>query len=132
MADKDLELRDKKELQTGAESTRNVPIFIPAVDIYESETALTLLADMPGVPFGNVDIDLNNDQLTIRGSAVLPDGGGAVMLKEYEVGDYYRQFTLSDAIDRAKIEASMKDGILKIVLPKAEAAKPRKITVTSA
>lgn len=132
MSDKDLELRDKKELQTGAESTRNVPIFIPAVDIYESETALTLLADMPGVPFGNVDIDLNNDQLTIRGSAVLPDGGGAVMLTEYEVGDYYRQFTLSDAIDRAKIEASMKDGILKIVLPKAEAAKPRKITVTSA
>jgi len=89
------------------------------------------MADMPGVAFDNVDIDLDNDQLTIRGSVRVEDEKGTVLLKEYSVGDYYRQFTLSNVIDRNKIEASMKDGVLKVVLPKAEAAKPRKITVKS-
>ncbi|HOI95862.1 MAG TPA: Hsp20/alpha crystallin family protein [Syntrophobacter fumaroxidans] len=132
MAEKDLQLQEKKELRTGSESTRNVPVFVPAVDIYESADAITLLADIPGVPIENVDIDLNHDQLTIRASAVVEDGKGTVVLDEYQVGDYYRQFTLSNVIDRAKIEASMKDGVLKLVLPKAEAAKPRKIAVNAA
>jgi HSP20 family protein len=131
MAEKDLQLQDKKELQTGSESTRNVPVFIPAVDIYESENELTLLADMPGVPIEAVDIDLNNDQLTIRGCANCDNGEGRNLLREYETGEYYRQFRLSNAIDRSRIEASMKDGILKVVLPKAEALKPRKITVNA-
>lgn len=129
MADKDLQVQEKQELQSKSESTRNVPIFVPAVDIYESENELTLLADMPGVPIDNVDIDLNDDQLTIKGTAAEEDQGGTALLKEYSVGDYYRQFTVSSAIDREKIKASMKDGVLKLVLPKAEAAKPRKIEV---
>lgn len=129
MADKDLQVQEKQEVQATAESTRNVPVYVPPVDIYESETELTLLADMPGVPLQNVDIDLNNDQLTIRGTTDMNEDGGRVLLREYAVGDYYRQFRLSNAIDREKIEASMKDGILKVVLHKAEAAKPRKIEV---
>ena len=129
MADKDLQVQEKQELQTKSESTRNVPIFVPAVDIYESENDLTLLADMPGVPIDNVDIDLNDDQLTIRGTAVPEELSGTVLLREYSVGDYYRQFTVSSAIDRNKIAASMKDGVLRLVLPKAEAVKPRKIEV---
>jgi HSP20 family protein len=129
MEDKDLQLQEKKELQTKAESTRDVPVFVPAVDIYESESALTVVADMPGVSADSLDIDLDNDQLTIRGTAATQESEGTVLLQEYSVGDYYRQFTLSDAIDRSKIEATMKDGVLKVVLPKAEAAKPRKITV---
>jgi len=132
MADKDLQFPEKKEVQSTAESTRTVPVFIPAVDIYESEHELTLLADMPGVPMGSIDIDLNGEQLTIRGAVPLENGGtGRLLLKEYTVGDYYRQFTLSNDIDREKIRASMKDGVLKLVLPKAEAAKPRKIEVKS-
>lgn len=131
MADKDLQLQEKRELRTGSESTRNVPVFVPAVDIYETADTMTLLADMPGVPIENVDIDLNHDKLTIRASAVVENGAGSVLLEEYQVGDYYRQFTLSNAIDRTKIEATMKDGVLKLVLPKAEAAKPRKITVNA-
>lgn len=131
MADKDLQFPEKKEMQTTAESTRNVPIFIPAVDIYESEQALTLVADMPGVPIENVDIDLDGEQLTIRGGVLKPDETGRVLFREYTAGDYYRQFTLSNDIDREKIQASMKDGVLKLVLPKAEAAKPRKIAVKS-
>ena len=129
MIDKDLQVQEKQELQSGSESTRNVPIFVPAVDIFESREALTLLADMPGVPIENVEIDLNSDQLTIKGSVPAEESNGAALLHEYQAGDYYRQFTLSNNIDRGKIEASMKDGVLKLVLPKAEAAKPRKIMV---
>jgi len=131
MEDKDLQVQEKQELKTKSESTRNVPIYIPPVDIFESPSELVLMADMPGVAFDNVDIDLDNDQLTIRGSVTVEDDKGTVLLKEYSVGDYYRQFTLSNVIDRNKIEASMKDGVLKVVLPKAEAAKPRKISVQS-
>lgn len=129
MAENELQVQEKKELQTESEHTRDVPVFIPAVDIYESDGELTLLADMPGVPPENVEIDLNNSQLTIKGVAVKRENGGRALLKEYAVGDYYRQFTLSEAIDRTKIGASMKDGVLKVILPKAEAAKPRKIEV---
>lgn len=129
MAEKDLLVQEKQELETASESTRNVPIFVPPVDIYESEKALTLVADMPGVTSEGVVIDLNNDQLTIKGSAISKIREGSVLLKEYSVGDYYRQFTLSSVIDRGRIEATMKDGVLKVVLPKVEAAVPRKIAV---
>jgi HSP20 family protein len=131
MADKDLQLHEKQELQNGAENTRNVPVFIPPVDILESQEGLILLADMPGAPMDRVEIDMNDDRLTIKGSVNIEDGKGSVLLREYGVGDYYRQFTLSSAIDRSKIEATMKDGVLKVILPKAEAAKPRKIAVTA-
>ncbi|HYA43354.1 MAG TPA: Hsp20/alpha crystallin family protein [Syntrophobacteraceae bacterium] len=131
MADTDLVIEEKKEVQATGESTRDVPVFVPAVDIYESENSLTLVADMPGVPMENVDIDLDSDQLTIRGRAPQHEEKGKALFKEYTYGDYYRQFTLSSDIDRERIQASMKDGVLKLVLPKAEAAKPRKITVMS-
>ncbi len=131
MTEKDLQIPEKKEVQSSAEGTRNVPVFIPAVDIYETEQELTLMADMPGVPIESVDINLEGEQLTIRGAVPQSDGVGRILLREYAVGDYYRQFTLSNDIDREKIQASMKDGVLKLVLPKAEAAKPRKIEVKS-
>ncbi len=131
MAEKDLQVPEKKEVKSTAESTRNVPVFVPAVDIYESEQELTLLADMPGVSPDTVDIDLNGEQLTIRGTVPADGENGKMIFREYTVGDYYRQFTLSNDIDREKIQASIKDGVLRLVLPKAEAAKPRKITVKS-
>ena len=132
MAETDLQIEEKKAVQASGESTRDVPVFVPAVDIYESENALTLLADMPGVGIDKIDIDLDSEQLTIRGTVTPQEEKGKVIYKEFTYGDYYRQFTLSSDIDRAKIQASMKDGVLKLVLPKAEAAKPRKITVQSA
>lgn len=131
MAETDLQIEEKKAVQAAGESTRDVPVFVPAVDIYESENALTLVADMPGVPIDKIDIDLDSDQLTIRGAVPQQEEKGKVIFKEFTVGDYYRQFTLSSDIDRSKIQASIKDGVLKLVLPKAEAAKPRKITVQS-
>jgi HSP20 family molecular chaperone IbpA len=130
MSEQGLQVIDKRELETPAENIRNLPMFTPPVDICESENEVILFADMPGVPMENVEIDLNRDQFTIRGS--VPRGGragGKVLLSEYREGDYFRQFTLSEAIDREKIEATMKDGVLKVVLPKTEVAKPRKIEV---
>lgn len=130
MSEKELQIVEKKKVETSGGNTRNVPVFAPAVDICESENELILLADMPGTPLENVDIHLLGNQLTI-GGRTLPgsDHGGKVLLREYREGDYFRQFTLPQAVDREKIEASMKDGVLKVVLPKIEAAKPRKIKV---
>ncbi|MEJ5366000.1 MAG: Hsp20/alpha crystallin family protein [Desulfosoma sp.] len=129
MAEKDIQVREKKEVQTQSETTRNIPVYIPAVDIYETEEALTLVADMPGVSPDNVDIDIRDDQLTIRGTVTLEGEGETVLLREYGVGDYYRQFTLGRIIDQSKIEAAMKDGVLTLTLPKVDKAKPRKVVV---
>ena len=134
MADKELQVADRNELRTSSENVRNLPIFVPPVDICESENELVLLADMPGVPMENVEIDLDGDQLTIKGrvrSEYENGEHGRIIWREWQEGDYYRQFTLSSHIDREKIEAKMKDGVLKLVLPKADSAKPRKIEIKS-
>jgi len=129
MSEKELPVREKQELKSGAEGTRNVPVYIPAVDIYESENEIVLLADMPGVAPGEVDVDLRDNQLTLLGKVSLEERQERVLLQEYGVGDFYRQFTLSSRIDQGKIEASMKDGVLTLTLPKAEVAKPKKVVV---
>ena len=129
MNEKELPVREKQELKSGAESTRNVPVYIPAVDIYESENEIVLLADMPGVAPGDVDVDLRDNQLTLLGKVTLEEKHEQILLQEYGVGDFYRQFTLSSRIDQGKIEASMKDGVLTLTLPKAEVAKPKKVVV---
>jgi len=129
MSEKELPVREKQELKSGAEGTRNVPVYIPAVDIYESENEIVLLADMPGVAPGDVDVDLRDNQLTLLGKVSLEEKPERVLLQEYGVGDFYRQFTLSSRIDQGKIEASMKDGVLTLTLPKAEVAKPKKVVV---
>jgi HSP20 family protein len=129
MNEKELPVREKQELKSGAESTRNVPVYIPAVDIYESENEIVLLADMPGVAPGDVDVDLRDNQLTLLGKVSLEEKQERVLLQEYGVGDFYRQFTLSSRIDQGMIEASMKDGVLTLTLPKAEVAKPKKVVV---
>jgi HSP20 family protein len=133
MSDKDLQVQEKQEVQTDAETTRNVPLYVPAVDIYESNDSLTLVADMPGVSPDHVDIDLKDNQLTIQGTVGVEEGKGEqVLLREYGVGDFYRQFTIGKLIDQSRIEASMKEGVLTLTLGKVEAARPRKINVKTA
>lgn len=129
MTGREMQVKEKQEVRSGVESTRDVPVYIPNVDIYETNDALIVLADMPGVSPENVDIDLRDDTLTIRGTVDIPGVNENPVLVEYEVGDYYRQFTLGRAIDQSRIEASMVDGVLKLVLPKVDVAKPRKIVV---
>lgn len=131
MTEKDIPAREKVQHPVQGESTRNVPLYSPAVDIYESAAALVLIADMPGVSSENVSIDVHDNQLTIRGTVPTEEATERPLLQEYGVGDYFRQFTLGKTIDQTKIEASMKDGVLTLTLPKADAAKPKKITVAA-
>ena len=115
------------------ERTRARPVFVPRADIYETPEAIVLLADVPGVKESNLSITLENDVLTIEGN-VEPEAhsGFSLAHAEYEVGDYRRVFTLSTDVDRDKIEATLKAGVLTLVLPKAEPAKARKIAVRAA
>jgi HSP20 family protein len=129
MEEKDLQAKEKVEHETTAESTRDVPSYVPAVDIFESPEALTLVADMPGVGPDSVTIDVHDNQLTLRGMVTLEGEKERLLLQEYGVGDFFREFTLGRAIDQSKIEASMKNGVLTLTLPKAEAIRPRKISV---
>ncbi|MFZ2448741.1 MAG: Hsp20/alpha crystallin family protein [Syntrophobacteraceae bacterium] len=131
MAEQDLSARDKMEHSAPAESTRDLPMYVPAVDIYESAEALIMVVDMPGVGAEDVSIDIKDDVLTLRGNVTLEGEGERMLVREYGVGDFYRQFTLGRTIDQSKIEASMKNGVLTLTLPKAEVVEPRKITVKS-
>jgi HSP20 family protein len=105
-------------------------VFTPAVDIFETDKEITLLADMPGVKTNSLNIDLHENVLSLDGDVQSPEGGDERdVFREYRTGKYYRQFTLSQMIDQRKIEAAMKDGVLRLRLPKVEAATPRKIAV---
>ncbi len=127
----EIKAREKKEVAGKAEQTKPGPVFTPSVDIFETETALTVLADLPGVTPENIDIDLHDDVLSLVGHIKEdPEPGENVLLKEYEVGQYIRKFTLSEVIDQEKIQAELADGVLRLTLPKVEKAKPRKIQVT--
>jgi HSP20 family molecular chaperone IbpA len=127
---KDLQVKEKAEVTSAAEQTRPGPIFTPAVDIFETEEELTLLADMPGVKANDLNIDLREGTLTLSGESESPEGSKETeVFREYRTGKYFREFTVSEMIDQARIEAELKEGVLRLRLPKAEAAKPRQITV---
>jgi HSP20 family molecular chaperone IbpA len=104
------------------------PLFLPPADIYETRENIVVLAEMPGVAPGGVDITLERRVLTIRGrSGANEYVGYQRVYTEYADGDYERAFTLSENIDRDRIEATLKNGVLHLVLPKAETAKARRI-----
>jgi len=105
------------------------PEFAPAVDIFDHEDEIVLMADMPGVPADSVDINLDRGELTIRGRVKPPSLNGQVVFQEYQVGDFVRTFTLTDDIDPNGIAAEMTNGVLKLHLKKPAERKPRKITV---
>ncbi|MDX9785715.1 MAG: Hsp20/alpha crystallin family protein [Desulfobacterales bacterium] len=129
---KELQAKEKQELASVAEQTKPGLVFTPDVDIYETDHALKLVADMPGVTPETLNIDLRDNVLTITGDS--PPLGGAeekAVLVEYNTGTYYRQFTLSEIINQDKIDAQLNDGVLSLTLPKVEKAAPRKIAVTA-
>ena len=118
--------------RSDAEATRQVRQYLPDVDIYETDDALMLVADMPGIRADQLDVRLEKDVLTIHGQASPVDVGERTLIHaEYEPGDYYRAFSLSDEIDRERIEASLKNGVLTLRLPKAASAKPKKIKIAT-
>jgi len=133
MSEKEMQVQRKKEVQQAGEPTKPERYFVPAVDIYESEDAVHLRAEMPGVDKDGVEINLENDTLTIKGFKSANGGNEErVLLREFETGHYLRRFTMAETIDQNKIEATMADGLLTLVLPKVEPARPRKIEVKSA
>lgn len=130
---KEIQVKEKQELASPAEQTQSGPVFTPAVDIFETEKGITLLADMPGVSAKDLSIDLKENILTLSGDIAPFEGANEQdILIEYEVGKYFRQFTLPEVIDQSKIDAHLRDGVLRLTLPKLEKAAPRKITVRAA
>ena len=128
-----LERSQNAELSKAPEQTRPGPVYTPAADIFESEDTITLLADLPGVAASDLTVDLRDSVLTLTGRARVPtEAAESPLLREYAAGTFYRQFTLSDTIDQSKIDAKLVDGVLRLELPKAERAKPRRINVKSA
>lgn len=126
----ELKVREKQEVTSPAEQTKPGLIFTPAVDIFETEKEITLLADMPGVKTDDLTIDIRDNTLTLSADIVPVDGTDEVgVLVEYESGRYYRQFTLGELINQENIDAKLNDGVLRLSLPKVEKATPKKITV---
>jgi HSP20 family molecular chaperone IbpA len=130
MTSEELQVQEKRELQQKQEGTATARAFIPNADIYETEHALMVLLEMPGVEKGNVDIHVEDDVLDVDGridfsryQALRP------LYAEYPVGHYRRSFSLSSRIDQHRISAEMNDGVLTITLPKAEETKPRRIAI---
>lgn len=123
---------EKQEVETvdGAERTRARRAYVPRVDIYETDEAIVLLTDMPGVDENSIDITLEKNVLTLNGFVEANDPDNySLAYAEYQTGDFQRSFTLSNEIDYEKIEATVKNGVLRLHLPKAGPAKTRKITV---
>ena len=99
---------------------------IPPVDIYETQDMLVVLADLPGVSKEGLSVQVEKGILTIEGK-VERDTPGNLLRREFALSSFFRQFKLTETVDSDKIRASLKHGVLRLELPKAEAAKPRKI-----
>lgn len=130
MTPQEMTAKEKQELTTGQEKTRPGRHYLPEVDICEFPDHLELWADMPGVSDKDVQVTLEDGVLTIQGmvSTGLYDGLSP-LYTEYNVGNYFRQFSLHESIDGSGIKATIHNGVLELVLPKVEAAKARKIEV---
>ena len=125
-----LEVQEKKELATKEEKTVPARYYVPNTDIFESEEALTVVMEMPGVERKDVDIRLENDLLRVEGRIDFAKYEGLEpVYTEYNVGHYARAFTLSDKIDRENISADLEDGVLTLTLKKAKEAMPRRIAI---
>jgi len=111
------------------ETTRAGERYIsPAVDIYETEEGLTLVADVPGLSEKSLNISIDQGILTIEGDAAA--GVGEYQYREFVMSGYWRQFQLPETLDAEKARAEVKHGVLTLHLPKAEAAKPKRISIT--
>jgi len=133
MTPQDIESKPKQKVERREETTRPGASFQPPVDIFETNEALVVVADMPGVAADGVEVNLNGDELTIEGRVRSAEYEGLKPLHvEYGVGTYYRRFTLGKQIDRDAIEARLKNGVLTLKLPKAEHARLRRIDVKAA
>jgi len=129
---KEIKVREKEEIKKDeGEPTQAGVYYSPAVDIFETDEAITLLADLPGVERDNLSINVEDRHLTITGLVSEPESRLQSVYSEYGVGGYTRSFRLSDTIDQTRISAALNDGVLTLVLPKADRLKPRKIEISA-
>ena len=128
---RELTVREKKEVATKeAEKTVPARYYVPPADIYETAEALTVVLEMPGVEKKDLAVTLENGVLRVEGRIDFSKYEGLEpVYTEYNVGHYARSFTLGSAIDQGKIGARLEDGVLTLTLPKAEAAKPRRVAI---
>jgi len=125
-----LEAQEKKELVTKEEKTVPGRYFVPNTDIFETEDALVVVMEIPGVEKKDVEINLENDSLRVEARIDYGKYEGLDPLyTEYNVGHFTRAFALSNQIDRAKIGAELDNGVLTLTLKKAKEAMPRRITI---
>lgn len=130
-ADQELQVQNKRQVESKEESTMPARLFLPQTDIFENSEALTLVLEMPGVDKGSVEVKVESDVLNIEGRVDFSKYDGLQPLyTEYNVGHYARSFRLSSKIEQEGISAELKDGVMTLVLPKAEKAKTRKIKVS--
>ena len=126
-ARQELQVQKKRELEKKEETTIPARVFLPTADIYESQDALTVILEMPGVEKNNVDVRVDDSVLNVQGRLDLSKYQGLQPLyTEYNIGHYARNFQLSSTIERNKIKAELKDGVLKLTLPKSRRSKASK------
>ena len=126
----ELSVQQKKELASKEEKTVPSRYYVPSTDIYETDQALTLVMEMPGVEKKDVSVQLENDVLRVDGRIDFSKYDGLEpVYAEYNVGHFTRGFTLSDKIDQDGISAELADGVLTLTLKKAKAALPRRIAI---
>jgi HSP20 family protein len=125
-----LEVKEKKEVVSKDEKTVPARYFLPTTDIYETDDALTVVMEIPGVDKKDIDVNLENDALRIEGRIDFSKYEGLQPLyTEYNVGHFARAFTLSRKIDQQQISAQVEDGVLTLTLRKAKEAQPRRIAI---
>lgn len=129
MNEQELKVHNKQPAQQESETTKPVKYFTPAVDIFETDNEVTIIAEMPGVDNSSVEVSLEEDTLIIRGHRNGEKPVGKILLEEYENGSYLRRFTVAEAIDRDNIRAKMAEGLLTVELAKAKPIEPRRIEV---
>ena len=127
----ELQVQQKREVDKKSEGTTPGRVFVPITDIFETPEALTVVLEMPGVDRDTIEASVENDVVTIEGRIDFTKYEGMQpVYTEYNVGHFARSFEISNKIDQSKISALMKNGVVTIVLPKAEQAKARKIQVS--
>ena len=116
--------------QMSDEQAGNQPFIVPPVDVFEDESGITLLADLPGVSRDRLGVRVDGESLLLEATASTAQPENMQLIYgEAQYPSYRRQFTLSRELDASRIEASLKDGVLKLGIPKLEEAKPRRIEV---
>lgn len=128
--ERELQVQQKREVEKAQEQTTPMRAFLPTTDIYETEDALTVVLEMPGVDRDNIQVNVENGVLTVEGKINFGKYEGLQPIySEYNIGPYRRSFRLSSRVDQDNIRAELRDGVVSLVLPKAAEAKPRRIEV---